>query len=64
MPAAQDETLRAAFRPYGSVQNVKVIREKGGEYGAHSRGLITASALPEGRRGGQQVACTPTAPWG
>lgn len=29
----QDEVLKAAFRPYGNVQNVKVIREKGGKYG-------------------------------
>lgn len=27
----QDVTLQAAFRDFGTVQNVKVIREKGGE---------------------------------
>lgn len=28
--AVQEEELKAAFVPYGAVQNVKVIRDKGG----------------------------------
>lgn len=28
----QAETLQVAFRPFGNVQNVKVIREKGGRF--------------------------------
>jgi hypothetical protein len=31
MCPAQAETLQVAFRPFGNVQNVKVIREKGGQ---------------------------------
>lgn len=32
----QDVTLQAAFRDFGTVQNVKVIREKGGELGCRT----------------------------
>jgi hypothetical protein len=39
----QEEALRAAFRPYGMVQNIKVIREKGGE-----QACICYSCVPAG----------------
>lgn len=37
---AQAETLQVAFRPFGNVQNVKVIREKGGALGARGTHIM------------------------
>jgi hypothetical protein len=42
----QEEDLRTAFQPFGVIQNIKVIREKGGEQGAAPNSSNTSGQLP------------------
>eukprot|EP00877_Chromochloris_zofingiensis_P002877 jgi/Chrzof1/12590/Cz07g00060.t1 len=43
--SVEDEVLKAAFRPYGNVQNVKVIREKGVAYVKFDKASAAALAM-------------------
>lgn len=43
-PCTQEDVLRAAFVPHGNLQNVKLLKEKGGERGAAAVGSRSAQA--------------------